>query len=85
VRRVIARSWQICRGDNVAEELKGTLLYMGKSFSGVTVGFDGAAKSVPGPSAGAAGSKSIEHVESGRRSGGCIRVGGLYHAVSTRP
>ena len=30
------------------------------------------------------GSKSIEHVESGRDSGGCIRVKDLYHAVSTR-
>ena len=53
---------------------------MGKWFYGDIVVFSGAAKSVPGLAQVHLGSKSIEHVESG-----CVRVGGLYHALSTRP
>ena len=67
---MITRSWQICSGD---EELTGTMLYMSKWLSRDT---DGAAKSVPGPSTGTAGSKSIEHVKSGRRSAAAVCVFG---------
>ena len=58
---------------------------MGKWFFGDAVGFDGAAKSVPGPSAGAARVKvdSACRVESSRRW--VLRVAGLQHAMSTRP
>ena len=58
---MIAWLWQIFRRDNVAEELTGALqplLYMGKWLPGHTVGFDGAAKNVPGHSAGSAGVKA---------------------------
>ena len=43
-------------------------------FSGDAVGFDYAAKSVPGPSrasTGAARVKVVQHVESSRAGGGC--------------